>query len=161
MNVDVFMENTQEAYPVDDALQELIERVICKALEYEQFDKPAEVSVLLVDDMQIREINGEFRQMDKPTDVLSFPMLDFSGGRVIDNVGDSYLGTVVLGDIVVSLERAHAQAEEYGHSYAREVGFLVCHSVLHLLGYDHETEDERAVMRQKEEAVLELLGLTR
>ena len=80
---------------------------------------------------------------------------------MIDNVGDSYLGTVVLGDIVVSLERAHAQAEEYGHSYAREVGFLVCHSVLHLLGYDHETEDERAVMRQKEEAVLELLGLTR
>ena len=77
MNVDVFMENTQEAYPVDDALQELIERVICKALEYEQFDKPAEVSVLLVDDMQIREINGEFRQMDKSTDVLSFPMLDF------------------------------------------------------------------------------------
>lgn len=161
MNVDVFMENTQEAYPVDDALQDLIKRVICKALEYEQFDKPAEVSVLLVDDMQIREINGEFRQMDKPTDVLSFPMLDFSGGRVIDNVGDSYLGTVVLGDIVVSLERAHAQAEEYGHSFAREVGFLVCHSVLHLLGYDHETEDERTVMRQKEEAVLELLGLTR
>ena len=161
MKLEVFMENTQEAYPVDDALQQLIERVIQKALEYEGFDKPAEVSVLLVDDTQIQEINQEFRQLDKPTDVLSFPMLDFSGGRVIDNVGDSYLGTVVLGDIVVSLERASAQAEEYGHSFSREVGFLVCHSVLHLLGYDHETEDDRAVMRQKEEAVLELLELTR
>lgn len=161
MKLEVFMENTQEAYPVDDALQQLIERVIQKALEYEGFDKPAEVSVLLVDDTQIQEINNEFRQLDKPTDVLSFPMLDFSGGRVIDNVGDSYLGTVVLGDIVVSLERASAQAEEYGHSFSREVGFLVCHSVLHLLGYDHETEDDRAVMRQKEEAVLELLELTR
>lgn len=161
MKLEVFMENTQEAYPVDDALQQLIERVIQKALEYEGFDKPVEVSVLLVDDTQIQEINNEFRQLDKPTDVLSFPMLDFSGGRVIDNVGDSYLGTVVLGDIVVSLQRASAQAEEYGHSFSREVGFLVCHSVLHLLGYDHETEDDRAVMRQKEEAVLELLELTR
>lgn len=161
MKLEVFMEDTQEAFPVDDALQALIEQVIAKTLEYEQFAKPAEVSVLLVDDMQIREINGEFRQLDKPTDVLSFPMLDFSGGRAIDSVGDSYLGTVVLGDIVVSLERAHAQAEEYGHSFQREIGFLVCHSVLHLLGYDHETEEERAVMRQKEESVLELLGLTR
>ncbi len=161
MKLDIYMENTQEACAVDDALQALIERVIGKALEYETFEKNAEVSVLLVDDMQIREINGEFRQLDKPTDVLSFPMLDFSGGRVIDNVGDSYLGTVVLGDIVISLERAKAQAAEYGHSFQREVGFLVCHSVLHLLGYDHETEEERAVMRQKEEAVLALLGLTR
>ncbi len=161
MKLDIYMENTQEACAVDDTLQNLIERVIGKALEYEKFEKNAEVSVLLVDDMQIREINGEFRQLDKPTDVLSFPMLDFSGGRVIDSVGDSYLGTVVLGDIVVSLERAKAQAVEYGHSFEREVGFLVCHSVLHLLGYDHETEEERAVMRQKEEAVLALLGLTR
>lgn len=161
MKLDIYMENTQEACAVDDTLQNLIERVIGKALEYEKFEKNAEVSVLLVDDMQIREINGEFRQLDKPTDVLSFPMLDFSGGRAIDSVGDSYLGTVVLGDIVVSLERAKAQAVEYGHSFEREVGFLVCHSVLHLLGYDHETEEERAVMRQKEEAVLALLGLTR
>ena len=161
MNAEIFFENTQDKHKVDDALTNLVQKVADTALEYENFDKKSEISVLFVDNEQIREINNDFRQIDSATDVLSFPMLSFDGTKVVDDVGDSYLGTVVLGDIVLSLERAESQAEEYGHSFDREVGFLVCHSVLHLLGYDHENEDERAVMREKEEGSLEKIGLTR
>ncbi len=161
MTADIFFENTQDKLSVESSLQELVQKVADAALEHEGFNKKSEISVLFVDNEQIREINNDFRQIDSATDVLSFPMLSFDGTKVIDDVGDSYLGTVVLGDIVLSLERASAQAEEYGHSYEREVGFLVCHSVLHLLGYDHEVEEERAVMREKEEAILEKIGLTR
>lgn len=161
MTADIFFENTQDKLPVGDSLQELVQTVVDNALEYEGFNKKSEISVLFVDNEQIKEINNDFRQIDSATDVLSFPMLSFDGTKVIDDVGDSYLGTVVLGDIVLSLERAAAQAEEYGHSFEREVGFLVCHSVLHLLGYDHEAEEERAVMREKEEAILEKISLTR
>lgn len=161
MNAEIFFENTQDKHKVDETLQGLVEKVVETALEYEGFDKKSEISVLFVDNEQIREINNDFRQIDSATDVLSFPMLSFDGTKVVDDVGDSYLGTVVLGDIVLSLERAESQAEEYGHSFDREVGFLVCHSVLHLLGYDHENEDERAVMREKEEGILEKIGLTR
>lgn len=161
MKADIFFENTQDKHVVDDALQNLVQKVVDTALEHEGFNKKTEVSVLFVDNDQIKEINNDFRQIDSPTDVLSFPMLNFEGGKVIESVGDSYLGTVVLGDIVLSLERAAAQAEDYGHSYEREVGFLVCHSVLHLLGYDHEDESEREVMRDKEESILEKINLTR
>ncbi len=161
MKTDVFFENTQDKLEVGESLQELIKNVADTALEYEGFNKKSEISVLFVDNEQIREINNDFRKIDSATDVLSFPMLKFDGTRVIEGVGDSYLGTVVLGDIVISLERAEAQAEEYGHSYEREIGFLVCHSVLHLLGYDHESDDERVVMREKEEAILEKIGLVR
>ena len=161
MKADIFFENTQDKHTVDDVLQDLVQTVADTALEYEAFNRKTEISVLFVDNNQIKEINNDFRQIDSPTDVLSFPMLNFEGGKVIESVGDSYLGTVVLGDIVLSLERASDQAKEYGHSYEREVGFLVCHSVLHLLGYDHENEDERTVMREKEEAILEKIGLTR
>ncbi|MBE7030077.1 MAG: rRNA maturation RNase YbeY [Ruminococcaceae bacterium] len=158
---EIFMEDTQSFREVDEALTGLVEKVINQTLVYEKFDHKVEVSVLFVDNEQIREINNDFRQIDAPTDVLSFPMLTFDNKRVIDEAGDSYLGTLVLGDIIVSLERAAAQAEEYGHSFEREVGFLVCHSTLHLLGYDHENEEERADMRMREEAVLEQLALTR
>jgi len=161
MKTEIFFENTQDKLEAGDVLQELVQKVAESVLEYEKFEKRAEISVLFVDNEQIREINNDFRQIDSATDVLSFPMLDFAGNKVIDNVGDSYLGVVVLGDIVISLEKAAAQAEEYGHSYEREVGFLVCHSMLHLLGYDHESEEERAVMREKEEAVLEKISLIR
>ena len=161
MTSEVFFENTQDKLPVNDALQELVQKVADTALEHESFNKKCEISVLFVDDEQIKEINNDFRKIDSATDVLSFPMLAFDGSKVIESVGDSYLGTVVLGDIVLSLERAKVQAEEYGHSYEREIGFLVCHSILHLLGYDHEDEKERTVMREKEEAILEKIGLTR
>lgn len=161
MRTEIFFENTQDKLEADDNLQALVQKVSEAVLDYEDFGKNTEISVLFVDNEQIREINNDFRQIDSETDVLSFPMLDFGGNKIIENVGDSYLGTVVLGDIVISLERAKSQAEEYGHSYEREIGFLVCHSMLHLLGYDHEEESERAVMREKEEAVLEKINLTR
>lgn len=161
MNTEIFFEDTQDKHLVDEKLQQLVQNVAETALEHEGFNKKSEISVLFVDNEQIREINNDFRQIYSATDVLSFPMLSFDGTKVVDDIGDSYLGTVVLGDIVLSLERAAAQAEEYGHSFEREVGFLVCHSVLHLLGYDHEEESERAVMREKEEAILEKIGLTR
>jgi probable rRNA maturation factor len=161
MKTEIFFENTQDKLPADEKLQELVQTIAEAVLKSEKFEKNTEISVLFVDNEQIREINNDFRQIDSATDVLSFPMLDFAGNKIIDNVGDVYLGAVVLGDIVVSLERALAQAEEYGHSYEREVGFLVCHSMLHLLGYDHESDEERAIMRENEESVLESLGLTR
>lgn len=161
MKTEIFFEDTQDKHEADEKLQALVQTVAEAVLEHEKFGKSTEISVLFVDNEQIREINNDFRQIDSPTDVLSFPMLDFGGNKIIENVGDSYLGTVVLGDIVLSLERAASQAVEYGHSFEREVGFLVCHSMLHLLGYDHETDEERAVMREKEEAVLEKLNLTR
>ena len=161
MKTEIFFENTQDKHPVDDKLQELICNVAEAVLEYEKFERKTEISVLFVDDEQIREINNDFRKIDSSTDVLSFPMLKFDGTRVIDSVGDSYLGVVVLGDIVISLEHAAAQAQEYGHSFEREIGFLTCHSMFHLLGYDHETEEERAAMHEKEEEVLGKMGLTR
>ena len=161
MSAEIFFEDTQDKLTVDENLQELVTKVVETSLEYEKFNKKTEISVLFVDNEQIKEINNDFRKIDSATDVLSFPMLSFDGTKIIEDIGDSYLGTVVLGDIVLSLEKAEAQAEEYGHSYEREVGFLVCHSVLHLLGYDHENDDERAVMREKEDAILEKIGLTR
>ena len=99
--------------------------------------------------------------MDRSTDVLSFPVLEFDGGELEESCGDVFEGKYILGDVVLSLERAREQSIEYGHSFEREVGFLVCHSVLHLLGHDHETDGEREVMRRHEEATLEKLGLTR
>ena len=107
-----------------------------------------EVSVLITDNERIHELNREFRNVDKPTDVLSFPM---------DSEGDE----AMLGDIVISLETALAQAEEYGHSLAREISFLTVHSMMHLFGYDHETDEDRTEMREMEEKVLTILKLPR
>jgi probable rRNA maturation factor len=121
------------------------------------------VSVTLTDNEQIHALNREHRGIDRPTDVLSFPMLEFDEDGVAEDCDFDMDGELVLlGDIVISMERAAEQAEEYGHSLIREVGFLTAHSMLHLLGYDHvdNPEGER-LMREKEEAVLESLGITR
>lgn len=153
---EVFIENEQTVCDFAEGFEELIENVINKVLEQEEFKKECEVSVLIVDDENIRLLNAEHRNKDAATDVLSFPMLDFEEDGPYD------IGEVLLGDIVISLERAYAQAEEYGHSIIRELGFLCAHSTLHLLGYDHEDDEEsRKVMRQKEEKALSALGLER
>lgn len=134
-----------------------------KALEYEECDFDAQISVTVCDNEEIREINKEQRDIDKATDVLSFPMLEFDeNGEVMDWDYDMDGDYVVLGDIVISKERAMEQAEEYGHSFKREIAFLTVHSMLHLLGYDHVTseEDER-IMFKKQEEILELLGISR
>lgn len=144
-------------------VQELIEQTINKALECEEIKIGCQVSVTFVDNEQIREINREYRNIDAPTDVLSFPMLDNKADldrQDITNL-DMDTGDAVLGDIVLSLQKALEQSQEYGHSYEREIAFLTVHGVLHLLGYDHETETDRIRMREREEHILEQLNLKR
>lgn len=145
------------------------QELICAAAHaaFGLFDYPfeASVDVTLTDDEGIREVNRNIRGIDRATDVLSFPMLDFyrgqyNGQREID--GEPETGELFLGDVLISLERACAQAEEYGHSRERECAYLTVHSLLHLLGYDHVDEGpEKAAMREKEEQALALLGLKR
>ncbi len=151
---DIFIRNEQKIIKVDAALRAVIKKAVNSALEYEDFDNSAEVSVLLTDDNAIHELNLQYRDTDRPTDVLSFP--------TEDDEAEGEDGAVLLGDIVISLERAKAQSEEYGHSFEREVAFLTVHSVLHLLGYDHETseEDEKDMFRRQSE-ILESAGITR
>lgn len=141
----------------------LIRKVIRAALLAEGLTAPCEIDVLLTGDAGIQALNREQRGVDSPTDVLSFPEFELSPGE-LPGEGDADPGTglIPLGDMVINLERAAAQAKEYGHSSRRELAYLVIHSVLHLLGYDHMDEGpEKARMREREEAVLESLDLRR
>ena len=153
MKTTVYINNDQDKLPVTQALRGLIRRAVGAALRYEDFRRPAEVSVTFVDNERIRELNRDYRSIDRATDVLSFPLFD-------DDFGDGE--ACALGDIVLSLEKADAQAKEYGHSFERETAFLVVHSMLHLLGYDHETseEDEKEMFFRQEE-IMKLLKLER
>lgn len=153
--------NEQDKFEFTPKLETLIKDVIAVALKQENFTEDSYVAVTLTDNENIREINNEQRGIDRATDVLSFPVLEFEDGEMLAGVGDYFEDKLILGDIVLSLERAEEQRIEFGHSFEREVGYLVCHSVLHLLGYDHENEDEREIMRTKEENTLEVLALTR
>lgn len=142
----------------------LLERAITAALEAEGVKTPCEVDVLITDDEGIHQINLEQRGIDRPTDVLSFPMFNYAPGQPPADGADAdpATGLTPLGDMVISLERARAQAEEYGHPVERELCYLAVHSVLHLLGYDHMDEgEEKAQMRAREEAILGKLGMTR
>ena len=143
----------------------LLEEVIPAALAAEGIDFPWEVDALFTDDAGIQAINREQRGVDAPTDVLSFPMFQLEPGvpPTLEQVeADPGTGLVPLGDMVISLERAQTQGEEYGHGTEREVAYLAVHSVLHLLGYDHVDEGPRkARMRNREEAILSALGLSR
>ena len=132
-------------------------------MEYENCDFDAQVSVTICNNEEIREINREQRDIDKATDVLSFPMLFFDeNGDVIDSDFDMDGDLVILGDIVISAEQAQKQAEEYGHSFKREMAFLTVHSMLHLLGYDHVTsEEDEKIMFAKQDEILNLLGILR
>lgn len=148
--------NRQRKHPYTDELRELIIKCCNAALECEKFNEDASVDVTLVSNRKIREYNRDYRNIDRATDVLSFPLGD--GGKYDI---DPETGSCLLGDIVISLERAAEQAEEYGHSYEREVGFLTVHSMLHLLGYDHIEEPDGDIMRTHEKKILEKIGLTR
>ncbi|MFO7153473.1 MAG: rRNA maturation RNase YbeY [Caldicoprobacter oshimai] len=166
MMVDI--NNSQDKIEVAPEIERLIESCVSETLKMEGVDIPVEVSVLLVDDQQIHQLNRQYRGVDAPTDVLSFPMLEFEDGgqgsrdlQAVLNAARHDGQAVVLGDIVLSVERAQRQAQEYGHSFFREVGYLIVHGMLHLLGYDHEQEQQRLRMRQKEEKVMEMLGLSR
>lgn len=155
--IKVVIDNKQKAVKIPTGVRLLIRRCCHAVLELENFEGSAEVDVSLVDNEQIRLINREQRNIDVPTDVLSFPLGE--NGEYDKNPAT---GAYMLGDIVISLERAEAQAEEYGHSFQREVGYLTVHSMLHLLGYDHVDGGLEAVhMREKEEAVMLSVGLPR
>lgn len=147
----------------NDANCALIRRTIRTALAAEGLVAPCEVDVLLTDDDGIHEINREMRQVDRPTDVLSFPEFELTPGQLPGpEDADPGTGLIPLGDMVLSMERVSAQAREYGHSKRRELSYLVTHSVLHLLGYDHLDEGPmKAQMRAREEAIMALLGLER
>ena len=147
----------------EEEVRTLITRCAQGALAHEQVDFPAFVDVTIVDDETIRTLNAENRNIDAVTDVLSFPMYEFYNGEAQEELEeDPESGEVMLGDMILNYQRACQQAAEFGHSVARECGFLTVHSVLHLLGFDHERgEDDRRVMRGEEEAILTDLGLTR
>ena len=149
----VYLENSQTAIPVTYKLRMLLRRAILETLAYENVDiKSPEVSMTFTDNEGIRELNRVHRDIDRATDVLSFPMFDF------EDESEELEGA--LGDIVISLERAQEQAETFGHSFEREVAFLCVHSMLHLLGYDHELgEKEDMDMRRRQSEIMTRLGL--
>lgn len=157
MKIITYLSNEQEKITPPENLEELIESLTAAALEEEGIDDTAEVSVTLVDNSQIKELNKEHRKIDRETDVLSFPLGDDENGYEINPDTNA----IMLGDIVVSLEQADIQAKEYGHSFKREVAFLIAHSLFHLLGYDHMTPDEEKEMSEKQERILLKLGITR
>ncbi|MBY0759587.1 MULTISPECIES: rRNA maturation RNase YbeY [Sellimonas] len=141
--------------------------VIDAALDYENFPYEAEVEILLTDNEAIQELNREYRDIDRPTDVLSFPMISYDKAgdfSILESEEDCFnpeTGEAVLGNIVISKEKVLAQAQEYGHSVLREYAFLIAHSMLHLMGYDHMEEEERLVMEAKQKEILEKLGISR
>lgn len=156
MKIYIDYSNEQDKLSPPEDFERLIEDCAAAALEEEGIEDDAEVSVTLADNAKIREMNAEFREIDRETDVLSFPLGDEEGFEVNPDTD-----AILLGDIVISLEKAKSQAEEYGHSFRREVAFLLTHSLFHLLGYDHMTPDEEQEMFDKQERVLHKLGITR
>lgn len=151
----VIIINKQKDIKIPTGLRMLIRRCCNAVLRMEKFEGSVEVSVTFVNNEQIKEYNAQYRNKNIETDVLSFPM----GENGVYDVNPE-TGAKILGDIVISIEKAQEQAKAYGHSLQREVGFLTAHSMLHLLGYDHENNNlERVRMREKEELVMEQLGL--
>jgi len=157
MNMKVIFDNTQVLIPVTYKLKMLVRRAVEATLDYEGYGNPCEVSVTFTDNADIHTLNRKYRGVDRPTDVLSFPLFDYSGESEEPPV-DEFMG--MFGDIVISLEQAEKQAAEFGHSFEREVAFLTAHSMLHLLGYDHETgEEDEADMRKRQRDIMEMMGL--
>lgn len=152
----VLIDIRTEGFPPE--LEAVMEQIAAESLRYERFLEECEISISIVDDAEIQQINRQFRGIDRPTDVLSFPQLTFAEGEKMERNEN---GEVMLGDIIISLERAKAQAEEYGHSLKREIAFLTAHSMLHLLGYDHMEPEEEAEMFARQKAILEIAGISR
>ena len=153
---------------LDLPYEEIIRDVVNESLDYEKCPYEAEVNVILTDNQAIQEINREHRQIDAPTDVLSFPMVDYEAPSDFDHVEDAVedyfnpeTGELMLWDIVISVDKVEEQAEKYGHSQTRELAFLVAHSMLHLCGYDHMEEEERLLMEARQNEILERRGYTR
>lgn len=150
--------------PYEDIIRDIVEA----SLDYEECPYEAEVNVVLTDNEGIREINRDYRQIDAPTDVLSFPMVDYETESDFDHVEDAVedyfnpeTGELMLGDIIISVDKVEEQAAKYGHSETRELAFLVAHSMLHLCGYDHMEEEERERMEQRQREILSGRGYER
>ncbi len=163
-----------ETVPDIPDVEELIKKVVEACLDFEDCPFEAEVNVTVSDDAEVHRINKEFRGIDKTTDVLSFPALVFENPGDFRQFGDDKddgvfdggefnpdTGELILGDMIISVDKVKSQAREYGHSEVREMAFLVAHSMFHLFGYDHEDPEEAKVMEAKQEAVLEKLGIGR
>lgn len=161
----LFEENTNVDFDFD--YNETASRVVSEALSYEGFKRDAQISITIVDADEIKSINKEFRNIDKATDVLSFPLIDFSRDHNYEIDEDSIdcidpeNGEVMLGDIVLCIDKIKSQALEYNHSVLREYAFLIAHSMLHLLGYDHMVENEAKDMERRQEEILMSLGISR
>lgn len=158
----------KETLELEGSEEEIIRDVVFAALAYENCPYEAEVNVVVTDNEEIRALNRQYREMDVPTDVLSFPMLEFETPSDFSHVEDDYedcfnpeTGELMLGDIILSAEKIREQAESYGHSQTRELAFLVAHSMLHLCGYDHVEEAGRKEMERKQREILELRGYKR
>lgn len=162
-----YLENeTDKTLPFD--VEEIAGKVINQALDQENCPYEVSVDITLTDNESIHALNKEYRDVDRPTDVLSFPNVDYSEPANFDGIEDmieDYFdpesGELLLGDIVISIDKVYEQALEYGHSPMREYAFLIAHSMLHLLGYDHMEPDEAKVMEAKQEQILASLGITR
>ena len=150
----IYFDCNIDYFPASD--EALIIKATQAALEHEFFTQECEININITNNKEIRELNKQYRGIDKETDVLSFPMY-----TVEELKSQNFPGEMILGDIVISIEKAEAQAKDYGHGKDRELAFLTVHSVLHLLGYDHETLDDEAVMIRKQEEILSKLGMER
>jgi len=157
----VLIKNRQERIAITDNVKGLLERAVYYSLQLEEFDIPSEISILLVDNEIIRSINGEHRNIDLHTDVLSFPMVDMFEGKIQSDEGDFDLSenSLILGDIVISVEMVISQAKEFEHTFERELAFLATHGIFHLLGYDHIDKSSEKKMIGKQEMVLLKMGL--
>lgn len=152
LSIDILWEVDEEK-----DIEDLINKVTAKALEMQDVTADVELSVVITDNDSIQAINQEFRDKDMPTDVLSFPGYEPEDIDVVKNADD----LMVIGDIIISREKVIEQAEEYGNTFEREFAYLLVHGILHLLGYDHMQDDEKAVMREQEEKILAELNLSR
>lgn len=161
--VDFIFENEQDKLPFTEELEDIIKKAVETTLSMLDWGEVlCQVSVTITDNEKIREINSLYRNIDRETDVLSFPIIEFTeDGEAIVTDGDYEGDTLLLGDIVISLEKALSQSEEYGHSLLREVGFLTLHSALHLMGFDHIDEAEGDIMRTWEKRIAEKMDLKR
>jgi len=147
--MEIYIDNRQEKIKIEDEINDIIEKVIEEVLIYEEKSLDCEVSVSFVDNEEIKELNREYRGVDKETDVLSFPMEEeFLQGR-----------TILLGDIIISAEKALDQATDFGHLLFREIAYLTAHSMFHLLGYDHIDDEEKIIMRKKEKEIMKRLKI--
>jgi len=152
----VLIDNRQEEIKVDEALETFVVQVVEEVIAYEQCEEEFEVSISFVNNQEMRSLNKEYRNIDKETDVLSFPLVEFIEEKLNTEDEDAeYIEEeIALGDIVISMEKAVEQSEEYGHSFKRELAFLLVHGMLHLLGYDHDEEASEGEMFDKQEEIL-------